>query len=73
MFIADLAGVISSIIYGPDRRTQINPDTRNVLFTVYAPAGIEPQTVRQHLQEIQEIVGIFSPRGTVARLEVYGT
>ncbi len=45
MFIADSAGVISSIIYGPDRRTQINPETRKVLFTVYAPAGIGDEYV----------------------------
>src|SRR5262249_20960872 len=39
MFIADREGIISSIVYGPDRRTRITPGTRNVIFTVYAPAG----------------------------------
>jgi len=40
MFIADGQGVISSIVYGPDRRTRITLATRNAVFTVYAPAGI---------------------------------
>jgi len=37
MMISDSQGIISSIIYGPDKRTQITPDTKSVLFTVYAP------------------------------------
>src|SRR5215216_675871 len=52
MFIRDQSGVISSIIYGPNRRTQITAHTQNVVFTVYAPAGIEDEAVEQHLQDI---------------------
>ncbi|MFN8403341.1 MAG: phenylalanine--tRNA ligase beta subunit-related protein [Anaerolineales bacterium] len=40
MTISDQAGIISNIIYGPDQRTQITESTRNVVFTVYAPAGL---------------------------------
>ncbi|MFN8385907.1 MAG: phenylalanine--tRNA ligase beta subunit-related protein [Anaerolineales bacterium] len=40
MTISDQAGIISNIIYGPDQRTQIAESTRNVVFTVYAPAGL---------------------------------
>lgn len=40
MMISDGLGIISNIIYGPDQRTQITAETRNVVFTVYAPAGI---------------------------------
>ncbi len=49
MMIADAQGIISSIIYGPDRRTQITSDTRQVLFTVYAPAGIERLRDRRYV------------------------
>lgn len=72
MMIADAQGVISSVIYGPDRRTQITPDTRQVLFTVYAPAGIEKQTVRQHLHDIQANVELVAPEAETMSLEVYG-
>ena len=62
MFICDETGIISSIIYGPDKRTQITSNTKNVIFTVYAPDGIEKQTVIDHLEDIQEYVKLFSPQ-----------
>ena len=69
--IHDQAGVISSIIYGPDQRTQITPNTRNVMFTAYAPPGIDEQTVAGHLQHIQENVMIFAPQARTELLKVY--
>jgi DNA/RNA-binding domain of Phe-tRNA-synthetase-like protein len=71
MMISDQNGVISSILYGPDQRTQITPDTRNVLFTVYAPPGIDEQSVVAHLQHIQENVMVFAPQAQVELLNVY--
>jgi DNA/RNA-binding domain of Phe-tRNA-synthetase-like protein len=72
MMIRDQTGVISSIIYGPDQRTQITPETHNVVFTVYAPPGIDEQTVREHLGHIQENVIVFAPQAQIELLEVYG-
>lgn len=71
MMICDQVGVISSILYGPDQRTQITPDTRNVIFTVYAPPGIEEQTVIDHLEHIKENVMIFAAQAEVELLKVY--
>jgi len=71
MMISDQIGVISSIVYGPDQRTQINPDTHNVIFTVYAPPGIDEQTVAQHLQGIKDNVMLFAPQAQVELLKVY--
>ena len=71
MMISDQNGVISSILYGPDQRTQITSDTRNVIFTVYAPPGIDEQTVVGHLQGIRENVMVFAPQAQVELLEVY--
>jgi DNA/RNA-binding domain of Phe-tRNA-synthetase-like protein len=71
MMISDQRGVISSIIYGPDQRTQIRPETRNVVFTVYAPPGIQEQTVTNHLRHIQENIMIFSPQVQVEMLNVF--
>ena len=72
MFIADADSVLSSIIYGPDRRTQIRPETGQVLFTVYAPAGIDRETVRQHLQDIRSYVLLVTPEAQTTLLNVYG-
>jgi DNA/RNA-binding domain of Phe-tRNA-synthetase-like protein len=71
MYIADGLGVISSILYGPDQRSQINPNTRRALFTVYAPEGISPLAVRQHLDDILANVRVFAPQAQVDVLEVY--
>ena len=72
MMISDRVGVISSIVHGPDRRTQIKPSTRNVIFTVYAPPGISKQSVTQHLQNIKENVLLFAPQSQVELLQIYG-
>lgn len=72
MFIRDQSGIISNIIYGPDQRTQITADTRNVVFTIYAPAGIEEQAVKGHLEDIRDYVRIIAPQAKVELLEVYG-
>ena len=72
MMIRDQVGIISDIIYGPDQRTQITADTRNVAFTVYAPAGIAEQAIAQHLKDIQEYVRVIAPQAQVESLNVYG-
>jgi DNA/RNA-binding domain of Phe-tRNA-synthetase-like protein len=71
MMIADTQGILSSIVYGPDRRTQIRAETTQVLFTVYAPAGIDQDTVRKHLQDIQSYVLLVASGAQTASLHVY--
>jgi len=73
MTISDQAGIVSNIIYGPDQRTQITESTRNVVFTVYAPAGIEEQLITQHLQDIRDYVLVVAPQAEVELLKVYGS
>lgn len=70
MFIADAVGVMSAIIYGPDRRTMITPETENVLFTIYAPPGIPRSLVGEHLAIIRDNILIITPDATVELLEV---
>jgi DNA/RNA-binding domain of Phe-tRNA-synthetase-like protein len=72
MFIRDGAGVISSILYGPDQRTAINAQTRHVVFTVYAPAGIGEGTVLNHLQDLQQNVLLIAPNAQAELLQVFG-
>jgi DNA/RNA-binding domain of Phe-tRNA-synthetase-like protein len=72
MTISDQAGIISNIIYGPDGRTQISKSTRNVVFTVYAPAGIDERLILQHLQDMRDYVLIVAPQAEVELLDVYG-
>jgi DNA/RNA-binding domain of Phe-tRNA-synthetase-like protein len=73
MFIADAQSIISCIIYGPDQRTRINSETRQVLFTTYAPPGIDPIAVGDHLQDIEKYVRLITPTATTEMLTVFGT
>jgi DNA/RNA-binding domain of Phe-tRNA-synthetase-like protein len=72
MFISDRSGVVSSIIYGPDQRTQITANTRNVVFTVYAPAGINELAVERHLEDIRDYIMLIAPQAQVELLKVFG-
>jgi DNA/RNA-binding domain of Phe-tRNA-synthetase-like protein len=71
MFIADAQGVLSSIIYGSDRRTMITAETTTVFFSTYAPENVEAEAVRQHLEHIQDNIMLFAPKADVITLEVY--
>jgi DNA/RNA-binding domain of Phe-tRNA-synthetase-like protein len=70
MMMFDRAGIISSILYGPDLRTQIHPGTQDVVYTVYAPAGIERAKILRHLQDIQETITEFSPHAHTEMMQV---
>jgi len=72
MTISDDLGIISNIIYGPDQRTQIQPGTRNVIYTTYAPAGIGQSSITRHLQDIESTVRLFSPQAKTELLQVFG-
>jgi DNA/RNA-binding domain of Phe-tRNA-synthetase-like protein len=69
MRISDAAGVISSVIGGPDQRTSISADTKDLLFTVYAPPGIGEALVRSHLEDVERFVRAFAPEAVTERLE----
>jgi DNA/RNA-binding domain of Phe-tRNA-synthetase-like protein len=68
MFMQDAEGVISSVLYGPDRRTRILPRTTAALFAVYAPAGIGETAVRQHLEDIRSGVLLIAPEARTETL-----
>jgi DNA/RNA-binding domain of Phe-tRNA-synthetase-like protein len=71
MHMADTEGILSSVLYGPDFRTRIKPETRQVLFAVYAPAGIGEQAVREHLDGIRRSVHLIAPGAETLALEVH--
>ncbi|MBM3123485.1 MAG: hypothetical protein FJZ87_00260 [Chloroflexi bacterium] len=72
MMISDGTGIVSNIIYGPDRRTQVTPQTRNAVFTVYAPSGIDEAVILNHLQDMEIYVKGFAPRAQTEVLQVLG-
>jgi len=72
MIISDGKGIMSNIIYGPDQRTRIRPDTHNVIYTTYAPAGIAEASITDHLRDIEGYVRMFSPQARTELLQVFG-
>jgi DNA/RNA-binding domain of Phe-tRNA-synthetase-like protein len=71
MYIRDGQGILSDVIYGPDKRSSIDPNTRNAIYTVYAPAGIPQQAVLDHLQDMADYVHVASPNAKIELLQVY--
>jgi DNA/RNA-binding domain of Phe-tRNA-synthetase-like protein len=61
MMMVDGRDVIASVVYGPDRRTRITPQTSEVLFVAYAPAGIGEEAARRHLEVVRSNVLLVSP------------
>ena len=72
LMVSDGEGVISAILRGSDRRTAVMAETKNVLYTVYAPEGIERELVRQHLDNIEAYVGSYAEAPVTALKAVYG-
>lgn len=70
MRIADADGVISSIVYGPDRRTRLNPNSRSVCYTVYGVPGIGDDAVRTHLEHLRDLVTLIATDAKVEELSV---
>jgi DNA/RNA-binding domain of Phe-tRNA-synthetase-like protein len=70
MFIRDEEGILSSIVYGPDWRTRVTPQTGSAVFTVYAPAGISGEALEAHLADLEAAVRLFSPDAVLETREV---
>lgn len=71
MYIHDAAGIISSVLYGPDDRTQLRSTTRQAVFCVYAPAGIPAEAVASHLADIASNVCLIAPDAAIIQHEVH--
>jgi DNA/RNA-binding domain of Phe-tRNA-synthetase-like protein len=71
MLVADSRGVLSDVIYGPDKRTRITEQTKSALFVVYAPPGVPEQAVSAHLQDIFGYIQLFSPSARIIQTELF--
>ena len=61
MMMIDGEGIVSSVLDGPDRRTRLTAQTREVLFAVYAPMGVGERAVRGHLEDLRANVLLVAP------------
>lgn len=70
MIMSDSTRVFSSILKGPDYDTRLTPDTRDVLFTIYAPPGIDAFKVKTALVRLEERIRAFAPDSITEILQV---
>ena len=70
MVMSDSSRVFSSILKGPDYDTRLTPDTRDVLFTIYAPPGIDAFKVETALLRLEERIRAFTPDSITEILQV---
>ena len=61
MLMADGAGIVSSVLRGPDQRSRITRETSGVLFAVYAPEGVGEAAVQRHFEDIRANVELVAP------------
>ena len=71
MIMTDSSGVVCSVIYGQDQRTQITQNTRRALYVTYVPAGIDEPAVDAHLSLIEKNVLHFAPDALVEYRQVH--
>ena len=70
--VSDREGVVSAVLRGCDRRTAVTAETKNVLYTAYAPEGIGRDLVLRHLDDIESYVRTYADAPATVIKEVYG-
>lgn len=71
LFIKDQLGILSSVIYGPDHRTQIRSNTTQTIYTTYGPPGISKPQIRAGLEVLEGYLRLFTQDLKRELLEVY--
>jgi DNA/RNA-binding domain of Phe-tRNA-synthetase-like protein len=69
--VSDEEARITVLTYSGEMQ-KITAQTRNVIFTTYAPSRINEEAVTHHLQEIQHNVELIAPNAKVELLKVFG-
>jgi DNA/RNA-binding domain of Phe-tRNA-synthetase-like protein len=71
MMMMDQQGILSSVVYGPDRRFSIRAETTRVMYAVYAPGGISIDILENHLVDIRRYLMLVSPDIKILMLDVF--
>ncbi|MBM3138154.1 MAG: hypothetical protein FJZ98_08205 [Chloroflexi bacterium] len=71
MCMSDRSGVISSIIYGPDNRTKLTPQTSKAMIVVYAPVGIGLERVDRHFDDLISLIELITEESKVKLRRIF--
>lgn len=71
LMICDGTSVISSVLRGPDFKSCITESTVDVLFTIYAPPGIETEYMETSLRRLEERIKACSHSSQTKVMQVF--
>lgn len=67
MMLSHAGGLLSSVLYGPSLDTPIGPNTRDALFTIYAPGAIPAGFLEAQMEDLANYLGCFAPAVRIER------
>lgn len=65
MIVRDAEGIIASVLYGPDLRTRLRPESTAALFGAWAPVGLSVAAVEAHLETLGRLLRREWPEAVV--------
>ncbi|HEY2114491.1 MAG TPA: hypothetical protein VGJ51_05355 [Candidatus Angelobacter sp.] len=55
IILRDSEGIIASLFQGPDRRTRLNKDTKDIVFLIFSVPGISAVDVQEGVEAVQNL------------------
>lgn len=71
LILNDGNGTRSSILRGPDQSSRITASTSEVLFSIYAPPGIDEDYIETNLRKLERKINTSSPAAKTEVLQVF--
>ncbi len=65
MIVRDAEGIIASVLYGPDLRTRLRPESTAALFGAWAPVGLSVAPMEAHLETLGRLLRREWPEAVV--------
>lgn len=70
MIMRDSQGICCSILYGQDQRSPVTPQTAQVMYVAYCPAGIPLALIETHLTTICAYIRLFAPEAVFEQQQI---
>jgi DNA/RNA-binding domain of Phe-tRNA-synthetase-like protein len=70
MVVRDAAGVIASVIHGPDFRTRLRETSQAALFGAWCPAGIGMDVAVRHLAALAALLRLEWPEAAIGSPQI---
>jgi DNA/RNA-binding domain of Phe-tRNA-synthetase-like protein len=71
MVVRDDAGIIACVVYGPDFRTRLRPESTSALYGAWCPAGLTLDVARAHLEGLAVLIQTEWPDAVIEPPRLY--